>query len=73
MKRSEFVKIVNEVADAERNRIKQELDSISAEKNIEKLAKTFAVLVDEIPFTSACTAAMIIEKSGLLVFDPEAE
>lgn len=70
MKRSEFVNIVNEVADAEAKRVAETVTSKASEES-ESFEKMLAAAILEISTTSARTTALIIEKLGLVHFENE--
>lgn len=71
MKRSEFVKLVNDLADDELEYLKNEIDSQKSSSSSEEIGKLLALLYLELPAMSARIAATIIEKSDLIHFDPE--
>ena len=71
MKRSEFVKIINDVAAAESERIKQEAIDAMRAKDKDGIQNTIAMLAAELPRTSARIAAQIIEKADMIQFEPE--
>ncbi len=69
MKRSEYVKLVNDIAEAEREYLNAEIEKADTEKD--KFAYLMAALFCEMPSMSARIAGSIIEKSGVIQFDPE--
>lgn len=69
MTRDEFVKIVNDVAKAEENRVVADIKRIQEDTTIDKIPAMLAEIILQIPSTSARCAAQIIENSGLIQFD----
>ena len=69
MKRSEFVQIVNEVADSEKERISAEIRTAVDQSSDDKLASLISEIALQIPITAARTCGQIIERSGIAVFD----
>ena len=71
MKRSEYVALVNEVMDAETAYIRKTMTSIQESENKDMLAELLASAILEIPACAARTAGTIIERAGLIDFEPE--
>lgn len=71
MKRSEYVKIVNDVMEAESSRIRKQLAEIPAKDDSRALAQLLATIALELPGCAARSAGAIIEKAGLIQFDSE--
>lgn len=71
MKRSEYVKLVNDLADSELEYLKTQIMARESSSAKEELASLIARLYLELPSMSARISATIIEKSGLIQFDPE--
>lgn len=71
MKRSEFVKLVNGLADTELEYLKSQIESRKSSSPTEELGSLLGLLYVELPAMSARIAATIIEKSDLIHFDPE--
>lgn len=71
MKRSEFVKLVNDLADDELNYLKSQIGSRKSSTPAEELGNLLGLLYAELPAMSARIAATIIERSNLIHFDPE--
>lgn len=74
MKRSEFVEIVNKVADEEHQALVKSLSDVLAQKEGDPgilLAKALAQVVNEMPVVASRVAAAIIEKSGLVEFEAD--
>lgn len=71
MKRSEFVKLVNDLADDEMKYLKSQITVGESSSAKEELLGLIVRLYVELPAMSARIAATIIEKSGLIQFDPE--
>lgn len=69
MKRSEYVNLVNEIAQAEAKYLADEVKK--ARETSEPVTYLMAFLCTELPSMSARIAASIIEKSGAILFDPE--
>lgn len=69
MKRSEYVDLVNEIAQAEEKYLVDEVKK--ARETSDPVAYLMAFLCTELPGMSARIAASIIEKSGVILFDPE--
>lgn len=71
MKRSEFVKLVNDLADTELDHLKAQIGAKESSTPTEELGHLLALLYVELPAMSARIAATIIEKSDLIHFAPE--
>lgn len=71
MKRSEYVALVNEVMDAETARIRKAFVNLRESDSKDIIAELLASAILEIPTCAARTAGAIIEKAGLIEFDPE--
>ena len=74
MKRSEFVEIVNEVADEEHQALVKSFRDVLAQKEENPgtlLAKALAQVVNEMPIVASRVAATIIEKSGFVEFESD--
>lgn len=73
MKRSEFVKIVNDVADEERNAAWENAKKVmaDAETSTEIIGKLLVEAIAQAAEIAARSAAKIIERSGLAQFDDE--
>lgn len=71
MKRSEYVALVNSVMDAETERIRKEILSIIDSDDTHKLVECLVSAIHQIPTCAARTAGSIIEKAGLIDFEPE--
>lgn len=71
MKRSEYVALVNEVMNSETARIRKTLTNLQESDNKDMLAELLASAILEIPACAARTAGTIIEKAGLIDFEPE--
>ncbi|MFR3238103.1 MAG: hypothetical protein ACLTOU_06200 [Acutalibacter sp.] len=71
VKRSEYVALVNEVMNSETVRIRKTLTNLQESDNKDMLAELLASAILEIPVCAARTAGAIIEKAGLIDFEPE--
>lgn len=71
MKRSEYVKIVNDVMEVESTRISKQIAELPAKDDSKALAHLLANIALEIPGCAARSAGAIIEKAGLIQFAPE--
>ena len=72
MKRSEFAKIVNAVADDEAVRIAKAVDDSRKDAaNNYELAKMIATVISEIPAIAARTTAEILIRSGIISVDDD--
>lgn len=71
MKRSEFVKLVNDISSNESARFNKEIAEALTKQDTNGIAEVVAMLVVELPSLAAKIAATIIEKADLIQFDPE--
>lgn len=71
MNRSEYQKISYSVAVELGDRLNEEIEDIAATKEGENFTYMLARIVAKIPFIATDAAASIIEKAGLVQFDPE--
>lgn len=71
VKRSEYVDLVNSVMDDETERIREEIMNIKDSEDNQKLIELIVSVINDIPACAARTAGAIIEKAGLIEFEPE--
>lgn len=71
VKRSEYVDLVNSVMDEEAVRIREEIMNIKDSEDDHKLVELIVSVIYDIPACAARTAGAIIEKAGLIEFEPE--
>ena len=69
MKRSEYVKLVNDIAEKESEYLNTQIDKAATQPD--QFAYLLAVLCSELPVMSARIAGEIIETAGVIQIDPE--